>query len=122
MLHRSRTTEFAHIDQHSTFDQSNITPSAFDWQTRDHLFTNTILESSLGARDSLNIHQIRVDVAESIIDRSSYAHGIDEDMQTCETQTSCDPLTAETNVDLPSESDASVITHKAEIHATNSAQ
>ena len=123
VLHRSRTTEFAHIDQYSTFDQSNITPSACDWQTRDHLFTNTILESSLGARDSLNIHQERVDVAESIIsDRSTYAHGIDEDMQTCETQTSCDPLTAETNVDLPSESDASVIIHKAEIHATNSAQ
>ena len=123
VLHRSRTTEFAHIDQHSSFDQSNITSSACDWQTRDHLFTNTILESSLGARDSLNIHQERVDVAESIIsDRSSYAHGIDEDMQTCDTQTACDPLTAETNVDLPSESDASVIIHRAEIHATNSAQ
>ena len=81
------------------------------------------MESSLGARDSLNIHQERVDVAESIIsERSSYAHGIDEDMQTCDTQTSCDPLTAETNVDLPSESDASVIIHRAEIHATNSAQ
>ena len=73
----------------------------------------------MGARDSLNIHQERVDVAESIIsDRPSYAHGIDEDMQTCETQTSCD----QTNVDLPSESDASVIIHKAEIHAMNSTQ
>ena len=91
VLHRSRTTELL-------------------------ILTNVISESSLGTRDSLNINQERVDVAESIIsDRSSYAHGIDEDMETCETQTSCDPLIAELNVDLPSESDASVIIHKAEI-------
>ena len=97
VLHRSRTTELL-------------------------ILTNIISESSLGTRDSLNINQERVDAAESIIsDRSSYAHGIDEDMETCETQISCDPLIAELNMDLPSESDASVSIHKAEFHATNSA-
>ena len=97
VLHRSRTTELL-------------------------ILTNMISESSLGTRDSLNINQERVDAAESIIsDRSSYAHGIDLDMQTCDTQAPCDPLIVETNMDLPSESDASVSIHKAEFHATNSA-
>ena len=84
------------------------------------LFTNTMnetLSENPGARDCLNIHGGRVDSAESInSDKSSYTHVMDFDTQ----PNSSEPLTLETNSDLPKESGSSVIIHEAEIHASNS--
>ena len=114
VLHKSRTTDFAIIDQHCSFDQT------CEWPTRDQMFTNTMnetLSENPGARDCLNIHGGRVDSAESInSDKSSYTHVMDFDTQ----PNSSEPLTLETNSDLPKESGSSVIIHEAEIHATNS--
>ena len=49
-----------------------------EWPTRDQMFTNTInetLSENPGARDCVNIHGGRVDVADSInSDKSSYTH------------------------------------------------
>ena len=104
MLHRGRTTDFSHIE-HCNFDQPDMTQNKHEYerQTRDPLFTNlmngTLSENPTGARDHMNIHQGRVEVAHSSIeDTSSYSRGMEVDTQN-DPQTYSDPLTLDTNSD-----------------------
>ena len=125
VLHRGRTTDFAHIE-HCNFDQPDMTQNTHEYerQTREPLFTNlmngTLSEKPTGARDHMTIHQGRVEVAHSSIeDTSSYSHGMEVDTQN-DPQTYSDPLTLDTNSDLPNDSSSSVIIHEAEIHTAHS--
>ena len=58
--HRNRTTDFAHIDKHFSFDPPNMSQNTCELQTRDQLYTNTmgtaVFGNSTGARDYLNLH------------------------------------------------------------------
>ena len=131
VLHRSRTTDFAHIDKHFSFDQPNMSQNTCELQTRDQLYTNTmgtaVSGNSTGARDYLNMHQGRVDINDSIFSAKSTesfesTHEMECNVQTQENQTTHRPLITEINSDLPSGSDSSnsVIIHEALIHVTNS--
>ena len=131
VFHRSKTTDFAHIDKPLSFDQPNMSQNTCELHTRDQLHINTmgtaVSGNSTGAHDYLNMHQGRVNINDPIFSAKSTesfesTHEMECDVQTQESQTTHRPLITEINSDLPSGSDSSnsIIIHEALIHVTNS--
>lgn len=119
VLHRSRMTDFAHIDNNFSFDQFSLNTD--EQQTRDNsLFINKMNGNSTGARDNLNMHLGRGDVTDTI-NSSQLKESINSvnDMD-CEEQSQepqvlsmHKPSAVEINSDLPSGAGSSEIIHDA---------
>lgn len=139
VLHRSRTSDFVHIDNSVSYEQPQNTA---ELPTRDRvMFTNTstcttVNGNSSGTRDELNIHTGRGKVTEAINSpqllntESTQGWGLmddDEpwDTQSTDTQTTSvhKPMSTEISSDLSSGTPAPEIIHAAaDVHADQNTQ